>query len=259
MRYKMFLVFGLVLGLSLSACQKVIDLKLNNKSGQYVIEGNVTNLPGPYTVRIGKTEAVTTDYVFQGVGGASVVINGETLVEVQPGVFETRTLKGAEGQAYSLSVSVDGKVFTATSTMPHLVPLDSLYIDQVYNFSKLVKVLVPVFTDPVGQGNCYKMNQTINGVLDKTLYYQNDDFSDGKTTYFAKLRPDPDSTLRVNDHVSLEMQCIDKAMYKYWYSLDMSATGDGDGVPANPVTNITGGALGYFSAHTSQTKSIIVK
>lgn len=254
----------LVVIMGLAACQKVVNLNLKNASGKYVVEGNVTNLPGPYQVTIGKTGEVTTDYVFQGVGGATVSIrdntgNGETLLEVQPGVYQTKSLQGVEGRTYYLSILVDGKTFAASSVMPHQVNLDSLYIVDVYNFSKMVKAVVPVFTDPVGQGNSYRFNETINGVLDKTLFYQNDDFTDGKKSDFYLLRPDPDSTLHVKDNVSVEMQCIDKEVYKYWYSVDQSSTGDGGTTASNPVTNITGGALGYFSAHTSQTKSMIVK
>lgn len=250
--------------IGLMACQKVVNLNLKNASGKYVIEGNITNLPGPYRVTIGKTGEVTSDYVFQGVGGATVSIrdnagNGETLLEVQPGVYQTQSLQGVEGRIYSLSILVGGSIFTSSSVMPRQVNLDSLYIVDVYNFSKMVKAVVPVFTDPVGQGNSYRFNETINGVLDKTLFYQNDDFSDGKTSTFSLLRPDPDSTLHVKDNVSVEMQCIDKEIYKYWYSVDQSSTGDGGTTASNPVTNITGGALGYFSAHTSQTKSIVVK
>jgi hypothetical protein len=254
----------LVVMIGLMACQKVVNLNLRNASGKYVIEGNVTNLPGPYQVTIGKTGEVTADYVFQGVGGATVSIrdnvgNGETLLEVQPGVYQTQSLQGVEGRTYYLSILVGGSTFTSSSVMPHQVNLDSLYIVDVYNFSKMVKAVVPVFTDPVGQGNSYRFNETINGVPDKTLFYQNDDFSDGRTSTFNLLRPDPDSTLHVKDNVSVEMQCIDKEVYKYWYSVDQSSTGDGGTTASNPVTNITGGALGYFSAHTSQTKSIVVK
>ena len=254
----------LVVIIGLAACQKVVNLNLKNASGKYVVEGNVTNLPGPYQVTIGKTGEVTSDYVFQGVGGATVSIrdnvgNGETLLEVQPGVYQTQSLQGVEGRTYYLSILVDGKTYSASSVMPHQVNLDSLYIVDVYNFSKMVKAVVPVFTDPVGQGNSYRFNETINGVLDKTIFYQNDDFSDGKTSTNSLLRPDPDSTLHVKDNVSVEMQCIDKEVYKYWYSVDQSSTGDGGTMASNPVTNITGGALGYFSAHTSQTKSIVVK
>ncbi|HEY4110986.1 DUF4249 domain-containing protein [Puia sp.] len=249
--------------LGLTACQKVIDLKLKNDSGKYVIEGNVTNLPGPYQVTIGKTDAVNADYTLQGVSQAAVIIsdnagNTETLQEITPGIYQTKTLQGVEGRTYNLDVTVGNAHLTATSVMPHQVNLDSLYIVEVFNFSKTVKAVVPLFTDPVGQGNSYRFNQTINGVLDKTLYYQNDDFTDGKTSTWSMLRPDPDSTLHGKDNVNVEMQCIDAPMYKYWYSVDMSSTGNGSTIASNPVTNIVGGALGYFSAHTSQTKTIVV-
>jgi hypothetical protein len=261
MRYKILVVFGFVF---LAACQKVIDLHLKNDSGKYVIEGNITNLPGPYRVTVGKTGEVNADYVSSGVSGASVSVrddagNAEVLKEVQPGVYQGSVLQGVEGRTYYLSVSVGGANYTASSSMPHQVNLDSLYIVDVYNFSKMVKAVVPVFTDPAGQGNSYLFNETINGVLDKDLFYQNDDYTDGRTSSFSLLRPDPDSTLHVNDKVDVEMQCIDKAMYKYWFSVDQSSLGDGGTLASNPVTNITGGALGYFSAHTSQMKSILVK
>jgi hypothetical protein len=248
---------------SLAACQKVIDLKLKNNSGKYVIEGNVTNGPGPYQVTIGKTGAVDADYSLQGVSQATVIIsdnagNTESLREITPGVYQTSALQGVEGRTYNLDITAGSTHLTATSVMPHQVALDSLYIVQVYNFSKNVQAVVPLFTDPAGQGNSYRFNQTINGVLDKTLYYQNDDFTDGKTSTWSLLRPDPDSTLHSKDNVSVEMQCIDAPMYKYWYSVDMSSTGNGSTIASNPVTNIVGGGLGYFSAHTSQTKTIVV-
>lgn len=261
MRYKILVVFGWVF---LAACQKVIDLHLNNDSGKYVIEGNITNLPGPYQVTVGKTGEVNADFVNSGVSGANVSVrddagNSEVLKEVQTGVYQGSVLQGVEGRTYYLSVTVGGNSYMASSLMPHRVNLDSLYIVNVYNFSKMVKAVVPVFTDPVGQGNCYRFNETINGVLDKNLYYQNDDYTDGRTSSFSLLRPDPDSTLHINDKVDVEMQCIDKAMYKYWFSVDQSSTGNGGTLASNPVTNISGGALGYFSAHTSQTRSILVK
>ena len=248
----------------LAGCQKVINLNLKDSTGKYVIEGNVTDLPGPYQVSISQTGKVTDDYVFNGVSQANVTIrddagNSETLQEGQPGIYQTTALAGVEGRTYYLDIRLGDLHFTSSSTMPSRVPLDSLYIVEVFNFSKMVKAVVPVFTDPVGQGNCYRFNETINGVLDKTLYYQNDDFSDGKQSTWSLLRPDPDSTLHSNDEVKVEMQCIDKAVYKYWYSMDQSSLGGGSDLAGNPVTNIVGGALGYFSAHTSQTRSIVVK
>jgi hypothetical protein len=248
----------------LMGCQKVINLDLKDATGKYVIEGNVTNLSGPYTVTISQVGKMTDNYVFNGVDHATVVVgdnagNSEILTEKAKGIYQTATLAGVEGRTYYLSITLGDKHFTASSVMPYRVPFDSLYIEEVYNWSKTVKAVVPVFTDPFGKGNSYRFNQYINGNLDKTLYYQNDDFTDGKQSTWSLLRPDPDSTLHLNDQVDVEMQCIDAAAYKYWYSMDQSSLGNGNGLAANPVTNILGGALGYFSAHTSETKSIIVK
>jgi len=259
------LSIGMALVILFSAgCQKVIDLKLHDSTGKYIIEGNVTDQPGPYQVSISQLGKVTDDYVFQGVSQANVHIrdnagNGETLQETQPGIYQTAALEGRTGRTYYLDITLGSVHFTASSTMPVRVPLDSLYIEEVFNFSKTVKAVVPVFTDPAGHGNCYRFNETINGTLDKELYYQNDDFSDGKESTWSLLRPDPDSTLHLNDQVAVEMECIDYPMYKYWYSMDQSSLGDGSNLAGNPVTNIQGGALGYFSAHTSQTKFIVVK
>lgn len=248
----------------LTGCQKVIHLDLNDAGVKYVVEGNITNKPGPYKVTIGKTGKVEEEYSFNGVSQATVTVrdnagNMETLQETQPGIYQTATLAGVEGRTYYLNITVGNHSFTSSSVMPRQVNLDSLYTREVFNFSKTVLVVVPVFTDPIEKGNCYRFNQTINGNLDKTIYYQNDDFTNGKESTWPLLRPDPDSTLHVKDLVDIEMQCIDAPIYKYWYSVDQSSTGNGQGIPANPVTNIQGGALGYFSAHTSQTKSIIIK
>ncbi|MEO6219108.1 MAG: DUF4249 domain-containing protein, partial [Ginsengibacter sp.] len=69
-----------------------------------------------------------------------------------------------------------------------------------------------------------------------------------------------DEKIMSGDTILLDMQCIDAAVYKYWFSLNQSATGNSQSAsPANAVTNINGGALGYFSAHTLQTKSVIVQ
>jgi len=63
------------------------------------------------------------------------------------------------------------------------------------------------------------------------------------------------------DTVTVEMQCIDLPVYTYWETLmQEQSNGPGGGVtPSNPPTNITPATLGYFSAHTTQSQTIIVK
>jgi hypothetical protein len=68
-------------------------------------------------------------------------------------------------------------------------------------------------------------------------------------------------TVKLNDWVSVEMQSISSPTYLYYYSLrQVSGAGPGGGTtPANPPSNIVGGALGIFSAHTVQRKQIQIK
>jgi hypothetical protein len=68
----------------------------------------------------------------------------------------------------------------------------------------------------------------------------------------------PNKKVKLNDIVSVEMQCITRPTYLYYYTLNQqSGSGPGGGTtPANPPTNIQGGALGIFSAHTVQRKMI---
>jgi hypothetical protein len=62
--------------------------------------------------------------------------------------------------------------------------------------------------------------------------------------------------------IGRRIKTIDKATYDYFYTLrdvlssDQAATSL---APANPNTNLTNGSLGYFSAYTVDTKTIILR
>lgn len=57
----------------------------------------------------------------------------------------------------------------------------------------------------------------------------------------------------------IEMECIDKSVFDYFESLGNSAMGPrNSSSPANPYTNLTGGLLGFFSAHTVERREYVV-
>jgi hypothetical protein len=126
----------------------------------------------------------------------------------------------------------------------------------------LIKLANIEYNDPAGIVNQYRFVRYRNGVKTKNIFINNDDLSDGRHTATKLFVGDNDSEedrLVSGDVVRIDMLCIDAAVYKYWYSLEQSATGETtSAAPANPVTNITGGALGYFSAHTFQSKTMSV-
>lgn len=58
-------IFLIILSLFLvTSCQKEIDVDLADQSGKIVIEGNITDQSGPYTIRITKSVAVSNPNLY---------------------------------------------------------------------------------------------------------------------------------------------------------------------------------------------------
>lgn len=254
--------------ITLSSCEKVIDIDLNNAEKKYVIEGNITDLAGSKVV-ISQTIDYDQDNNFPRISGAVVSITesgGTTtvLTETSAGVYDAPALNGIPGKTYTLTVNISGQLFSAVCKMPLKVNLDSIYVTDELLFGETQKIVNTDFIDPPGLGNSYRFFQTVNGNKEKIIIIRNDEYADNKkvTTqlFYFDDEDDNDSTkIKSGDNIEVELQCIDPVMYKYWYSMYRSALGNsGQATPANPVSNMPEGALGYFSAHTTQTKTMIV-
>jgi len=250
---------------SFCSCQKVIDLKLDDAEPKYVVEGVITNEPAVCKVNLTQSKPFYENNQFPGVSGAIVVIKDNdvefSLPETQAGVYETNLINGVPGHVYQLSVAINGNLFTASCKMPLPVPLDTVYISN--GPFREFKFATVGYQDPAGLSNSYRFVQYLNGIKDPAIFWQNDEFTDGQTV-LTQLdtgidKKDDPRNIKSGDTVTIEMLGIDEAVYKYWYSLHFNG-GDGGNIatPANPVTNISGGALGYFSAQTVDRKSIIV-
>ena len=258
----------LVISTVFSSCEKVIDIDLNTASKKYVIEGTIADRPNSCKVILTQTRDFDQDNSFEGVTGAVVTIaavgeNPVLLAETTPGVYEATELVGIPGRTYQLKVQVDGSQFSATSTMPQIVPFDSLFITERSFFDTKSKYATVSYKDPAGIKNAYRFIQYVNGKKEKTIFVRDDDANDGliierTLVYFSNDDNDADK-LKSGDNLLIEMLGISQPVYKFWYSLAQSSTGENQSAtPGNPVTNIQGGALGYFSAHTLQSRSIVV-
>jgi hypothetical protein len=269
MRYITSIFLTAVAALLLHSCTKVIDVKINDTAKKYVIAGKITDQPGGCEVSISQTKNFNEDNTFAGISGASVSITDNStgtvtsLSESAPGTYTNATLSGMSGKAYTLQVLVGGQTFTAISAMPQKVNLDTLYITKDNLFGNINYLANVTITDPPGKGNNYSLKEYVNGKKMKQILVTNDDYFDGKKLE-SKLFPDQTTSdedkVKPGDTIRMDMMCIDANVYKYWFSLQQSATGaNQSAAPANPVTNMQGGALGYFSAQTMQVKTAIVQ
>jgi hypothetical protein len=249
------------------SCTKEIDINLNNSNPQLVIEGSISDEPGPYTVKLSKTVNFSDANNYPPVTGALVIISDntgitDTLAETTPGLYETQHITGIQGNTYTLKVVAEGKQYDAVSTMPYKVNLDSIRFD-LFNDpgeSGIMYAVVPVYFDPVALGDNYRFFFSANGVADRSYQVSNDNIGNGginQQPFFSN-----DVKFYEGDTVTVTMLCIDVNTYNFYYTLSqITESGPGGGAtPSNPPNNITGNkALGIFSAYTTQTRTAIAK
>jgi hypothetical protein len=263
---KRLLYFSLLV-LCFTSCKKIIDVDTESSEPQLVIEGNITDKFVAQQIKISRSVPYTSQNIYPTVSGASVLLtdnrgNTFNFSESQPGLYAFG-MRGVPGVTYTLQVKVDGKTYTATSKMPALVKLDSIGVLSNTFFNTERKTAAAFLTDPVNDVNFYHFNLYVNDVLSKRIYVNNDRLTNGnklRIQLYYEKNEDDDKGLITGDNVAVEMETIDSNIFDYWYSLSQqSDRGPNQGTtPSNPTSNISNGALGYFSAHTYQRINIKV-
>ena len=249
------------------SCEKVIDINLNKIAPKYIIEATLSDEPGDCKVSLSQSVNFSEPNNFKMINGAIVSItdgSGSPILLTQDsnGVYQSPTLVAIPGHKYSLSVNVNGQQFSSVCQVPLKVLLDSLYVLDFNSFGETRKFANVIFKDPAGIENAYRFLQFKNTIQNSNIFVLNDDFSDGRliNTFLAYFDKTDDQKINLGDSITVQMQCIDPSVYKFFSSLSQSSSGGNNSVaPGNPVSNITGGALGYFSAYTKDEKTIIVK
>lgn len=243
-------------------CTKTITPNLNNGPAQLLIQGAISDTTGPYYVSILNSVEFYADNIYPGVSGANITITDSTtglkdmLTETTSGLYVTHLLLlGVSGHTYVLNVSLNGKTFTASSTMPKPVLLDSISFDTTDK--KRIRA-VANYQDPIGFTNFYKYSLIVNHLVDNRFQTFDDRLSNGKYIH-DKVDADT-SEIKHNDEVQLNLVCVDPNVYTYLHEAENVAYSNDNLVsPATPVSNISGGCLGYFSAQSVSSKQANVK
>ena len=245
------------------SCQKVIEVDLNSSSPRIVIEANISDQPGPYVVKLSQSVNFDQTNTFPPVTGAVITVsdnvgNVDTLKEITAGTYETSALQGTPGRTYTLHVSANGKTYVATSTMPFPVSIESLGLESIVFGRENTLVIDVHFKDPAGIANYYRFVEIRNGIQQNFIFLIDDRAQDG-TNMTSVLFADKD-TLYPNDLVEVLLQSIDRNVYNYFTTARQIIDQGGPQLasPTNPPSNISNGALGYFSAYSVRSQSIII-
>lgn len=258
------IVFSIVL--FFTSCTKIVDIDLNKTNPQLVVEAIVSDKNTTQTIKLTKTVNFSDANVYPKVTGAIVSIAEGTnprvnCVETAPGIYTASGFVAVPGRTYSLLINTEGKTYTAVSTMPVPVLYDSISFEQNFSFNPsddTTYSAVPKYKDPASLQNNYWIEQSVNGLKDKTIFVFNDNINNGGFNNRPLFSNDEDFEIKRGNTVVIDVYGIDKPVYEYLYALSLISGGQGNATtPANPTSNITGGALGFFSAQCYQSKTVV--
>lgn len=252
-----FLCIALLLSCGCLACQKVIEIKINNPQNSPVIEGHIEPDSTCY-VLLTSTVDIFKPKLPPYIKDAVITIqdnlgNKETLYYEGLGIYRGRNVLGVAGRTYTLSVTVQGKEQVATAIMPSLVPVDDFRLQSDTTFLPTTFVVnnnvYLYYEDPAFKVNYYylKIKQfTSTGTVVTRNFLLDDATNNGEYIDFAIVY----QQLESGDILSTEFRSINKTLFDYYLSMEdaLSFNNFTNAAPANPQAMFSNGALGYFSA-----------
>ncbi|MCC5923166.1 MAG: DUF4249 domain-containing protein [Crocinitomicaceae bacterium] len=250
--------------LFMPACQKVIDVTVDDADENFVIDAFYDANAELVGVRITRTKALFSPEPNETIDNADVTLttpSGDVfnLVNLGNGNYELTNLTPEFDLSYKMTVLMEGEVFEATAFLPTPIPLDSL--TQEYQPASLFGpegyIIFMNLTDPGGE-NFYRAMRIVNGepltgLGDQFLFDNSFTSGNVQTVPFFASRYQPDDTITV------ELRSYSREAAQYFSDL-LSLAGDGgqSAAPANPRTNWSNGALGVFNAYGYDAKTIII-
>jgi hypothetical protein len=269
------IAFGFLL-LLISSCTEVIDIELDPSQIRLVVDGAITNEPGPHQIRLTSSADYFHNELPPAISGANVTLETEDsiiqLVEqaTANGIYETPSgFQGEKGKEYQLKIHLAEPLgemsdFSATDKIPSTVyTIDSigLVYEPLWEFwSVNLYAFEPPTTD------FYKADILINGrMMTDTANrsfvtddrFINGNYSNGATMLFLR-----GTEVNVGDTITLILSSITESYFNFFIELQSESgisTPLFSGPPANISTNIEPGGLGYFSARSVERCSRVVK
>lgn len=255
--------YSLLILLFVSSCQKVIELDLPPQDPKPVIEALLYE-NSPAIVFLSETLDIFNEDEITPIENAQIYLTDDrnqrdTIAMVGQGFYRGDRIVGTSGRTYILEVIIEGKRYEARSTLMPYVHLDSIKLEKdTFPFfppSQITGEYYEVsvdFTDPPAPNNYYLID----------VFYNPQSSSDG----FPRSRKIPFSDRSSNgqalsvsifniyaesgDDIQAYLYPVDPPVFEYFQSLDDASLGSSftSAAPANPKTNFSGGALGYFQA-----------
>ncbi|WP_028297319.1 DUF4249 domain-containing protein [Olivibacter sitiensis] len=271
----LLLIGHLLFLMSFSACEKVIDIDLNEAEPVLVIQAEIGGDRTTQAVVLQRSVAFSSAVTSEPVSGALITvkdervadssgnpINGNSLVrnatytfrEVTPGVYLLDNYRGYPGVKYTLNILLDDHQYEASSVMPPLVKIDSIGTTKSSIFGEDRNMVAVKYLDPEGVPNYYRYQLVHNGEWMNTILVRSDKFNDGRMVEQSLF--DLDVDFNVGDHLEVIQQSVSKEVYDFFNAV--LSNNPGSAAPANPPSMFGPGTIGYFSAYSADQAATLI-
>lgn len=251
------LLYILSVSLLAFSCEKVIDFPLDNAETQIIVEGKLYDEPQQSFVKLSKSADVYNDDGFEKISNATVTVTDDqnntwNFIEdpLELGTYRDTSFLTQPHTTYNLNVINGTDTYTATSSTNSDVAFDTIFYQVAVggfgqqeadtNFFTFFE-----FTDNAAETNFYRVIPYTNGEKSSTFYLADDGLFNGNNyqqPFFADQFESGDTLVAV-------LVSMDKPTYTFFYTLANNQDASPfSPTPGNPVTNIEGGAIGYFGA-----------
>jgi len=284
--------FVILLALLQWSCEKSVSFKLDVVAPKLVVEATIENGQPP-VVYLSRSLAYFSTLNPDSLA-ASFVQNAEVWVTNSSSTHKLRlytvpigggynsyyystdssslatAITGEINTVYFLRILWEGKEYTATTYIPEMSRrIDSLYWKEAPAGNIPYKVVLMVrATDPPGYGDYirYFTKQNTDPFYPGLNSVFDDQVIDGSTYEIQVERGvlrngiagEAYSFFDKGDTVTLKLCNIDKATFDFWRTMEFtySSVGNPFSSPTKVMSNIKGGALGYFGGYAVQYKGI---
>lgn len=265
-----------LLCLLLTQCVSDFDPKISSNVPKLVVDGLVTNQPGPYSVRLQYSYPYTNNPDPRTVAGATVEIGddkglSETLTELGNGLYETSPtgIRGEIGRKYTISIkTIDGKKYTSKpELLKPVAPIGRVYTEfQTTEIPKTLRGNFNVFVDvkdPATTGDYYRWKWTHYETVNYCLQVRNTGTQYKCCVPCWKVEPCNGCIILANDRLTngkniaritlgkvpykdetpyfmlIEQQSLTEEAYQFWKAVDSQINNSG-GIFDLPAATVIG-------------------
>jgi len=268
---RLHIVLTLIALLVFSACSEQIELELNTGNTRLVVEGQITDRPGSYGVRL----SLSTSYFYNeappAVEDAVVSLSDGSqqwlLSQDSPGYYALpEGFAGEAGHTYHLSIAWQGETYEASSQMLPAPMVDSLSL-LPHPALPGRDFLMVHFQDPPGTQDFYVYYVYLNGVLltdsiNEVLSSDDQGLNGQAISTPVYLLEAGDEAPVAGDVLRVEQYRVSEAYYQFLIALRRNQGTTGGpfaGPPANVPGNLSKGALGFFLAASVGEAEMVVE